>query len=100
MVSFLLVVLIIIVLYIFVKATGFQYSRTWTFIIGFLLLFFVITFGFAVKNYSGDLSTFDGIMLALKTYFAWLGSFFGNVKSITGNVIHSDWSGNISNFTR
>ena len=98
--SFLLILLIIIVLYIFVKTTGFQYSRTWTFVIGLLLLFFLVTFAYVVKNYGGDVSSFTGVSSALKTYFAWLGSFFKNIKSITGNVINADWGGNVTNFTK
>lgn len=41
-----------------------------------------------------DFKSIHGWSKASNLYFAWLGSFFKNVKSITSNAIKMDWGGN------
>ena len=39
-------------------------------------------------------TTIPGIINGIKIYFSWLGTLFGNLKTITTNVIGLDWSAN------
>ncbi|MBI2045506.1 hypothetical protein HYT23_05595 [Candidatus Pacearchaeota archaeon] len=56
-----------------------------------LILFTVISFSVVTKNRGVDLKTAPGVLQAGKLYFSWLGSLFGNVKSITGYATDLDW---------
>jgi len=65
-----------------------------------LILFTYVSFSITMKNNNLDLKTIEGLSKATKLYFLWLGSAFGNVKSITANAIKMDWSeGQIPNQT-
>ncbi len=58
-----------------------------------LILFTYLSFTHVVKKHEVDVTTAGGIFDAGKLYFSWLGSIFGNFKSITTNAIKMDWSG-------
>ncbi len=38
-----------------------------------------------------DFTSYSGVMDATKLYFSWLGSIFGNFKTITAGAIQLDW---------
>jgi len=57
-----------------------------------LILFSYISFSVTMKNNDVDLTSVDGLTKATKLYFLWLGSAFGNMKSITANAVKMDWS--------
>src|SRR4030043_738055 len=57
-----------------------------------LILFTYVSFFMVVKDDNLNLKTIDGISKATKIYFLWLGSAFGNMKSITLNAVKMDWS--------
>lgn len=57
-----------------------------------LILFTYISFSSIIKKNDIDIKTGEGLTKATKLYFLWLGSAFGNVKSITANAIQMDWS--------
>ncbi len=61
-----------------------------------LILFFYLTLPKVIGDRNVDLKTFDGIVVTVKLYFAWLNYAFGNVRSLTGNAIQMDWVGNKS----
>jgi hypothetical protein len=58
-----------------------------------LILFTYFSFMHVVNQNKVDLTTSAGFLDASKLYFSWLGSLFGNLKSITANAINMDWSG-------
>jgi len=58
-----------------------------------LILFTYLGFSHVVKKNSIDIGTPSGMFDASKLYFSWLGSLFGNFKSITANAVRMDWSG-------
>jgi hypothetical protein len=65
-----------------------------------LIVFGYISFSAIMKNNSLDLKTMEGLSKATKLYFIWIGSAFGNMRTITTNAIQMDWSeGQISNQT-
>jgi len=66
-----------------------------------LLLIAVILFGYlsfvlVFKDQPIDYKSATGLTKATKIYFVWLGSVFGNMKSITTNAVQMEWQGNQS----
>ena len=59
-----------------------------------LILFGYFSFTISFKDRTVDLKTVEGLMSASKIYFSWLGSVFGNLKSITTYAVKKDWNGN------
>ena len=96
MVSFLLIIFIVIGFYIFIKSTGFQYSSTWTWLIGALVIFFLITFGYLVTRPGVSISSLSDFVSVFDTYFTWLGSIFDSASSITGEAVKTDWTSNLT----
>ena len=96
MVSWLLIILILIGVYIFIKSTGFQYSRTWAWVIGGLVIFFLVTYGYIITRPGIDVNTLGGLTESFKIYFSWLGSLFDKAGGITGQVTNTDWRANFT----
>ena len=96
MVSWLLIILVVIGLYIFIKFTGFQYSGTWTWLIGAIVIFFLINFGYLITRPGVDVNSFSDFISIFNNYFTWLGSIFDNAASITGEAVKTDWAGNLT----
>ncbi len=91
--SILILAAIILVVWVLVEFKRFRHQ---IFAI-FLIIFIVFLYVGAVKVFkdtSVDFSSPSGMVDAGKLYFSWLFSAFGNIKTITSNVIHTDWSGN------
>jgi len=65
------------------------------FLIG-LILFLYFSSSFVFKEEEIDFKNISGITTAGKLYFTFLGSIFGNLKTITTNAIKMDWKGNES----
>lgn len=59
-----------------------------------LILFTYFSFTLVIKKYNVNLKTVPGIIEAGGLYLNWLGSLFGNAKSITTHAVSLDWSGN------
>lgn len=62
-----------------------------------LILFLVASFGQLYATHNLDLTSFDGIVMAGKVYFSWLGSVAKNVANIGGYAIKQDWGVNVTN---
>lgn len=56
-----------------------------------LLIFLFITFAISIRGSDVSFKTSSGVLSAGKIYLNWLGSAFGNVKSITGYATKLDW---------
>ena len=63
-----------------------------------LILFTYFSFTYVAKKNDVQLSSVSGLLNGGKVYFSWLGSLFGNVKSLTGYATDLDWQDN--NVTR
>ena len=59
-----------------------------------LILFTYLSFSITLKDKEIDYKSISGLGEATKLYFAWLGSMFGNMRSITTHAIKMDWKGN------
>ena len=96
MISWIVVILVLVAMFIFFKTTGVRFGKTWTILIGFIIFFFVLTFGYLITKSGAEVSSFDGFVSAIRIYFTWLGGFFDNLGNIGGNVISTNWTGNFS----
>ncbi len=94
MVAWILIGLALVAVIVVSKLIHFKHLKhRLTAIFLILLLFFAYsTFSGVVKSNSIDIKTASGIFQAVKIYSSWLGLAFNNVKTITGNAIHMDWS--------
>lgn len=92
---FFVVAAIIIGVWLFVELKGLSHRIL---AISFILLFvfFYFSYSFVQRNYGPDAEGISGVLEASKIYFSWLGHVFGNIKTITGNVIGMNWTGNHS----
>ncbi|MFC1682036.1 hypothetical protein ACFL0X_00275 [Nanoarchaeota archaeon] len=87
------VVALIAVVYIFIEIKRLKHKLFAIFLIA-LILFSYISFSVVLKDKDIDYKTTSGMTEASKVYFSWLGSLFGNVKTITTNAVGMDWSSN------
>jgi len=56
-----------------------------------LILFLYITASFTFKGHDINFKSAEGLIKAGKLYFAFLGGFFGNLKTITTHAIDMNW---------
>ncbi len=84
---------LIIAIWIIVEIKRMRHKIFAIFLIA-LVLFLYISSTFVFKGHDIDFKTFSGISTATNLYFSWLGSIFGNIKSITTSAIKMDWKGN------
>jgi len=59
-----------------------------------LLIFIYLSGSYVVSSTNADLKTLDGVVGLGKAYVGWLGSFFQNLKVLTGKAIGLDWRAN------
>ena len=97
-VTFLSIIVLVAVVWILLETKKFKHKMLEFFII-FLILFTYFSFTFVLSGKNIDLSTLDGIGQAGSLYFSWLGSVFQNLKTITANAVHLNWSPQSSNST-
>jgi len=61
----------------------------------FFIFIFLAIFVISVINIHRtndiDLTSFDGVKVAVKLYYNWFASFFSNVFKVTGYAVHQDW---------
>lgn len=100
MVSWILVIIALLALVVFFKTTGVRFGKTWTILIGVLILFFALSFSFVLIKTGADTSSFDGLVSSFEVYSVWLKGFFGNVATITGNAVSADWTANLTSTGR
>ena len=96
MISWILIVLVVLGLFLFFKTTGVRFGKTWTYVMGVLIFFFIITFGYVITRPGIDVTSFEGFVSAIKSYVVFLGSIFDNAATITGDVVKTNWTGNVT----
>ncbi len=62
----------------------------------FLFVFIILTVGHVYMSSGIEVKSVKGVFDFGGAYFSWMGSFFHNVKSVTGDVTQKDWSVNNS----
>jgi hypothetical protein len=66
--------------------------KIWAIFLIILILGAYFSFNSAVKGKDLNLKTLDGLKEAGGLYLSWLGNAFGNMKTITSNVINMNWT--------
>ena len=91
MISWVIIVLAFLGIYI---ATKLSHVRHKTFFIFLILIVFLICRAISIVNSNHDinLNTIDGAVSAGKLYLGWLGNTFQNFKTLTGKAVQMDWS--------
>tara|TARA_Y100000296_G_C5164056_1_gene253531 strand:- start:1588 stop:1914 length:327 start_codon:yes stop_codon:yes gene_type:complete len=88
----LIVSAIIILVWILIEFKRFRHKIFAIFLM--VLIVFLYLGGVVVfQDKTIDFSSYSGIMDATKIYFSWLGSIFGNFKTMTAGAIQLDWKG-------
>jgi len=89
--SFFIVAVLIIAVWVVIEIRRFKHKIFAMFLIALILFLYISGLGvFGGANV--DLSSVSGIIDAWKIYFSWLGSAFGNMKTLTANALNLDWS--------
>lgn len=85
------VVALVVAIWAFLQVKKVRHKVTAIFLIG-LIIFTYIGFSVSLKGKDINLSTASGVIQAGKLYFAWLGSVFTNIKSITAYATKKNWT--------
>ncbi|MGV8142772.1 MAG: hypothetical protein ACP5NS_04015 [Candidatus Pacearchaeota archaeon] len=92
MVSWIVIGIIVVFIFIFFKITSFRYERWWTYLIAILMIFLLFSFFSVVKRNELVLNSPEGFISSAKVYTSWLFGFGKNVARITGQVTAIDWN--------
>ena len=92
-VTLFVIIALIVLIWVLIETKRFKHKMFAWFLIG-LLLFGYLSFSYVMRNQDVDFGTISGFLTAGKIYFSWLGSIFGNFKSMTTNAIKMNWSVN------
>ena len=88
--TFMILSVLIIGIWVFIELRRLKHKMFAIFLIT-LILFLYASSTLALKGQEVDIKSTEGIVKASKIYFAWLGSAFGNMRTITTNAIKMDW---------
>jgi hypothetical protein len=91
--TLLVICVLIVAIWVVIEIKRLKHKLFAIFLIG-MILFAYISFSLVFKDQETDFKSVPGMFQASKIYFSWLGSIFGNMKSITTHAIHMDWNGN------
>jgi len=61
-----------------------------------LVLFGFFSFNIVFKGSNLSIKNVSDIEKGAQLYFSWIGSIFGNVKSLTGQAVQMNWEGNVT----
>jgi len=89
--TLIIVAAIVIVIWVVVEFKRFRHKFFAIFLI-ILIIFSYLSFVVVLKGKDIDFKSPEGLKVAGKLYFVWLKSVFSNIKIITSNAIHMDWS--------
>ena len=92
-ITVLVISVLVIAIWVIIEVKRLKHKLFAIFLIG-LILFAYFSFTFSLRGQDVDIKTVPGIIEASKLYFSWLGSAFGNMKSITTNAVKMDWGVN------
>ncbi len=92
-VTLFIIAVLIVAIWVIVEIKRLRHKIFAVFLIA-MILFTYISFSVVLKGQDVDLKTVPGMISASKLYFSWLGSVFGNLKSVTTYAIKMDWESN------
>lgn len=95
-ITVLIVGILIVAIYLFVEVKRLRHKMFAIFLI-VLILFTYLSFAAVLKDKGIDYKSASGVATAGNLYFSWLGSLFGNFKTLTSNAISMDWKAEEAN---
>ncbi|MBI2630552.1 hypothetical protein HYW76_05625 [Candidatus Pacearchaeota archaeon] len=95
MIEWFIVGVLVLIVFTFLKFRHMQH-RTLAVILIILLVFVAATGSKLVKDNNIDVKSFDGVVLAGKLYFSWMGQIFHNSKALVGSATKMNWEVNSS----
>jgi len=90
-VTLLIVAVLIIAIWVIIEVKRFKHKIFAIFLI-LLILFTYLSFTAVLKGKDINFKSAVGLKEAGTLYVSWLGSIFGNLKSITTHAIDMDWN--------
>jgi len=78
---------------VFFKAKRIQH-KVYTIAMILLIVFFYTTGSKVIADNNLNIQTFEGLVTAGRLYLNWLGHVFTNTKTVLGNALKMDWTGN------
>ncbi|MFH1801769.1 MAG: hypothetical protein ABH804_02990 [archaeon] len=93
--TLIVIAVFVIAAWIIIEMKRFRHKILAIFLIA-LILFSYLSFTAVFRERNIDYKSLNGVTEATKIYFSWLGSVFGNIKSITTNAVKMDWGANSS----
>jgi len=90
--AFFVVAVLVVAVWVLIEVKRMKHKFFAFFLIA-LILFSYFSFTIVLKDSKADLKTIPGILDGGKLYLSWLGSLFGNAKSITSHAVALDWTG-------
>jgi len=85
-----IVAVLIVGIWVTIELKRFKHKLFAIFLI-LLVLFAYVTATVSLKENEIDFKTIPGLIEAGRLYFSFLGSIFGNLKTITTNAISMNW---------
>lgn len=92
MVSWVVIGIIVVAVFIFFKVTSFRYERWWTYLIAVVLIFLLFSFFSVVRTNNIALQSPQGFISGIKVYSVWLVGFGQDAVKFTGQVTSIDWN--------
>ena len=88
--TLLIVGILVVGIWIVIEFKRFRHKLLAVFLI-MLIIFTYVSFLVTIKGKDINFKSIDGFREAGTLYFSWLGSVFGNLKTITTNAVKMDW---------
>jgi len=97
MVNWLIVILFVVVAYFIINkflAASHLKSKITIILVLLLLFFFYISASIVISKNHIEVRSLEGMIIAGKAYFKWIGHVIDNTKTVVGNAIKMDWGVN------
>ncbi len=88
--TLLIIGILVVGIWVIIEFKRFKHKILAIFLI-MLVIFTYVSFLVTIKGNDIDFKSIEGLRTAGTLYFSWLGSVFGNLKTITTHAIKMDW---------
>ena len=96
--TFMIIAVLIVAIWVIFELRRLKHKIFAILLIG-LVLFLYVSVTVSIKGQEIDIKSTDGIKTASKIYLSWLGTAFGNMKTLTTNAVKMDWSSENKNYS-
>ena len=83
--------MLITLLFLFFKARNMKHKSYAIFVMLFII-FLYVSGSLVIKKGGINVYSFNGLIQGIKLYFSWLGSLFGNLKTMSGEAVKMEWA--------